>query len=635
MIGVPSNSNPNKNSAEFNALFAKLSGLKQKVSGIFSEEFISYIDDIIEKAEKLEDLRKGENIQASRDIRKITEGFTERIRELAGEAKRLEQMLIALQEQPPLMSAKFVRFVRYQEFGEGYKKVKIPVVDIINASGSSARVFVHPELDVSSVKYGQRVLVSAGNMTVMEILDEFEVIGQEAYIEALLEPDFEGRRVLVSEGQLDMKMVVHLSSSVADKEIEEGTRVLVDTRTSLVVEILPEHESRRYIVGEIPDVTFADIGGLDDIIQRIDEHIIWPIMYPEIWEKIDLESPKGFVLAGPPGVGKTMIAKALVNRLNEKLAEVHGKPVKGRFFHIAGPELQNKFVGETERIMREIFAQAAKNASSTSPSLIFFDEADALLPRRGSGISSDVEKTNVTQFTALMDGLEARNNIIVVLATNRSELLDPAVIRPGRSDFTIDVPRPNEEAAKAIFAKYIKPEWGQINPKYDEELYTPRDRNGDPRVDESGNMVKLYFNHNPKEAVKYLISKATARMYDPENRSNEFIHLRFTDHSEKVLRYGDFASGAMIKNIVDRAKKFSIRDHRTNEEELGIKLAHLYKAIEEVFSELRGPAGAGDPSTWLEIEGHARGKNIVAGGIKFLSNDESNPKDDDYEEAIL
>lgn len=631
MAEEPQIQNTQKNSKEFDVLIAISTELREKANGMLSEDFVRHIDDITEKADELETARKLQAQEASRDIQQNKLAYLNKIRELSIELNQLSRMLSALKEQPPLMSAKFVRFVRYHEIEEYGKKVKIPVVDIVNSSGSNARVFVHPELDVSNVKYGQRVLVSAGNMTIMEILQEFEVIGQEAYVEALLEPDFEGKRVLVSEGQLDMKIVAHLSSSVEDKEMEEGTRVLVDTKTSLVVEVLPEHESRRYIVGEIPNVTFSDIGGLDGIIARIDEHVIWPIIYPDVWEKIGLDSPKGFVLAGPPGVGKTMIAKALVNYLNEKLEEVHGKPVQGRFFHIAGPEIQNKYVGETERIMREIFAQAAKNASPLSPSLVFFDEADALFPRRGSGVSSDVEKTNVTQFTALMDGLETRSNIIVVLATNRPELLDPAVIRPGRSDFTVDVPRPNEEAAKAIFAKYIRPEWGQINPKYDQEVYIPKDKKGNTRVDDSGSDIKLYFGHKPQEVVDYLIAKATARMYDLDNPRNKFIKLKFRDYSEKTLRYGDFASGAMIKNIVDRAKRFSVHDHKVGGEELGITLVHLYKAIEEVFSELRGPSGAGDSSTWLEIEGHVRGNNVT--GIEFLSRDADDSDDD--EEPIL
>lgn len=453
----------------------------------------------------------------------------------------------------------FLRHAGYQEVEDALgKKHNIPIVHVRDMRGIEGKVPVVDEtIDSEKLRYGQRLefLSTQGPSPVMRALDEFNTSGSEANVVALMDHDYEGMRVMLAIGDMGENRVCRLSHNVADKNIGPGSRVLVDPTGTLVIEVLPEKESSRYLAAEIPTTTFADIGGLDHIAAQIEEDFIWPILHAELYKKAGLPSPRGCLLSGPPGTGKTMVARATANLIARQIEKTTGTKATSQFFYINGPALLNKYVGETERGIREIFKQARKVASLTTPAVIFIDEMDALFLTRGHGISSDVNLTIVPQFTAEMDGLEDRGNVIVIGATNRRELIDPAVVRPGRCDKIFEIPRPNAVGAKQIFAKYLLPTWDHINPRYDVEVYHPLDKRGNPKSQQYD------FKRDPRIVAEYLIDRAVERMYDVTIDKNEFIELVFYVDVIKrirkttILRYGDLASGALIANIVERAKK--------------------------------------------------------------------------------
>lgn len=547
--------------------------------------------------------------EAAGDFRRMSEQWQERFVQLEAEYARVVRIVHALRS-PPQGFVKFVRVVAAPQ-------EDLSIIDVIDQAGNYARVFLDEGIDPSTLRYGQRLITNEhGN--VVAALEEFEIVGEEGHVDSVLKNDHEGSRVLVSMGDMETKQVVHVAANVSPDALEDGNRVLVDTRRGLVVEALPRSESQRFLVEEIPDATFNDIGGLGEIIDEIQEDFVWPMMYPNVDEILGLSPLLGFVLEGPPGVGKTMIAKAIVNFLRDEIAKRHEGEVKSHFFHIRGSELLHWLLGRQEFLLRQLFEQAKRVASSTNPVVIFFDEIDALFPTRGSRISSSAEQTLVPQFTTLMDGLEARGNVIVIAATNRVDLLDRAILRAERFDRIVTVHRPGVEGAKEIFRKHLKPVWGQISPKYNIAMYrrSPFDQYGRPRE------AELRFNCDPEAVVEYLIDRAVARMYDPDEPKNRFVRLRYQGQARTeediILRYGDFSSGAVIAGVVKRAKRLSRREHLKDKKELGVELAHLYQAIERAFSEMRSPSISGDEYAWLAIEGHAR-TPIERGSVRFFN----------------
>lgn len=495
----------------------------------------------------------------------------------------------------------------------GYKKISVPsrtgeeeekeypVVDIRDSTGRDSRVLVlNEKIDPKTLQYGQRVLLLSNQIGhhVVEALGEFTITGREGYVQEMLSSDHEGPRVLVSYGDgFQEKLVAHIGANVAEETLEEGKRVLINPTDGRVVEVLPDSLSREYLMRELPDVRFENIGGHDEIIGRIEEEIAWPFLHPREYESLGLKPPKGILLVGPPGVGKTMIAKAIVNFLADFLRTQFGRDAQGHFFRVRGPELLNMWLGNTEGAMRRIFREAAKVASPDHPAVIFFDEAEALFPVRGSGISSDFGNQTVAQFNALLDGPEARENVVVILATNRRGLLDPAIARPGRLDKIINVPRPNAQAAEDIFKKHFKADWSQIHSKYDQPVYVSEDRQGRPRGEQ------YQFDNDPERARDYLISRAIARIYDSKDPRNKFFELRAGGVVRQTYRFGDFLSGADIAEIVNRAKFASFRAHKEKGEPLGVQTVYLFRAIESLFSEKYVPPDVFNLRQWLYTEG--------------------------------
>jgi proteasome-associated ATPase len=362
--------------------------------------------------------------------------------------------------------------------------------------------------------------------------------------------------------------------------------MLMDPRSWLLLEKLPRPEIEEVVLEEVPDVTYADIGGLDDQIEALTDAVELPYLHPELFAEHQLPAPKGILLYGPPGCGKTLIAKAVANSLAKKVGELRGNEnVRSYFLNIKGPELLNKYVGETERQIRLVFQRAREKADEGVPVIVFFDEMDSLFRTRGSGISSDMESTIVPQLLAEIDGVEALRDVIVIGASNREDLIDPAILRPGRLDVKIKIERPGEAAAQQIFARYL-----------------PAD------LPLNADDVEALGGGDPAKAVRVMIERTVAEMYraDDENR---FLEVTYQNGDKEVLYFRDFASGAMIENIVRRAKKLAIK-RVLGGETRGICLTDLLESIKQEYKENEDLPNTTNPDDWAKISGK-KGERIV------------------------
>jgi proteasome-associated ATPase len=381
----------------------------------------------------------------------------------------------------------------------------------------------------------------------------------------------------------DEERVIHLGPLRAE-ELRAGDNILLETRSGYACELLPKGKVEEALLEEVPDVTYEDIGGLDAQIEAIKDGIELPYLFPAEFAEHCLCPPKGILLYGPPGCGKTLIAKAVANNLARALEERTGEKTTSYFLNIKGPELLNKYVGETERRIREIFKRAKERANERTPVIIFFDEMDSLFRLRGSGISSDVEITVVSQFLAEIDGLEALANVIVIGASNRQDLIDPAVLRPGRLDLKIKIDRPDQEAAKDIFSKYLTPDL----PLHKDEL--------------------AEFGNNRDATVRHLIELAVKGMY-AETSESQFLEVTYARGQQEVLYFKDFASGAMMANVVSRAKKIALKRYIWGGEK-GICRDDLYAAIGAEFKENEELPNTANPDDWSRLSGR-QGDKIV------------------------
>jgi proteasome-associated ATPase len=451
-------------------------------------------------------------------------------------------------------------------------------VDVFHG-GRKIRVTVSPTIDVAELRRGQEVMLNEA-LNVVRAL-EFERHGDVVLLKEVLES---GDRALVV-GHTDEERVVMLAAPLLDGPIKPGDSLLVEPRSGWAYERVPKSEVEELVLEEVPDVDYSQIGGLVAQIESIRDAVELPFLHAELFKEHELRPPKGVLLYGPPGCGKTLIAKAVANSLAKKVAEVTGKG-EGRsyFLNIKGPELLNKYVGETERQIRLIFQRAREKAAEGTPVIVFFDEMDSIFRVRGSGVSSDVENTIVPQLLSEIDGVESLKNVVVIGASNREDMIDPAILRPGRLDVKIKIERPDAESARDIFSKYITPSL----PIHEDDL---REHGG-----------------SREGACAAMIQATVERMYSDDD-TNRFLEVTYANGDKEVLYFKDFNSGAMIENIVARAKKNAIKDF-LDVGAKGIRLSHLMGAIVDEFKENEDLPNTTNPDDWARISGK-KGERIV------------------------
>ncbi|HEY4411291.1 MAG TPA: proteasome ATPase, partial [Acidimicrobiia bacterium] len=427
-------------------------------------------------------------------------------------------------------------------------------IDVFTA-GRKMRVSLHPQIDSSELHKGQEVVLNESfNVVLARAID---LNGEVVTLKEVLE---DGKRALIV-GRADEERVVEMADGLQNEKLRAGDTLLMEGRSGLLVEKLPRPEVEELILEEVPDVAYEDVGGLDDQIEMIQDAVELPYLYAEHFTEHELPPPKGILLYGPPGCGKTLIAKAVANSLAKRVAERTGNTnTRSYFLNIKGPELLNKYVGETERQIRLIFQRAREKSDEGVPVIIFFDEMESLFRTRGSGISSDIESTIVPQLLSEIDGVESLKNVIVIGASNREDLIDPAILRPGRLDVKIKIERPNEEAAGQIFSRYLTPT-------------LPLD------ADE----VQRLGGGDESKAVQAMIERTVAEMYR-EDDDNRFLEVTYQNGDKEILYFKDFSSGAMIENIVRRAKKLAIKRVIAGEAG-GIRTADMLESIRQEYKE--------------------------------------------------
>jgi proteasome-associated ATPase len=444
--------------------------------------------------------------------------------------------------------------------------------------GRKLRVNVSPSVDLDHLFRGQEVMLNEA-LNVVAALD-YEQVGEVVMFKELLA---DGDRALVI-ASADEERVVRLAEPLRNDTIRAGDSLLLDTRAGYVYEKVPKSEVEELVLEEVPDIDYSSIGGLKGQIEAIQDAVELPYLHPELFKEHQLRPPKGVLLYGPPGCGKTLIAKAVANSLAKKVAARTGQEGKSYFLNIKGPELLNKYVGETERHIRLVFQRAREKASAGTPVIVFFDEMDSLFRTRGSGVSSDVENTIVPQLLSEIDGVELLENVLVIGASNREDMIDPAILRPGRLDVKIKIERPDAESARDIFSKYLIAEL----PLHPEDL--------------------AEFGGDREACVAAMIQATVERMYT-ETEENRFLEVTYANGDKEVLYFKDFNSGAMIQNIVDRAKKMAIKDFLDHAQR-GLRVSHMLQACLDEFKENEDLPNTTNPDDWARISGK-KGERIV------------------------
>lgn len=451
-------------------------------------------------------------------------------------------------------------------------------VDILNA-GRKLRVTVSPEVEKNQLVVGREVILNDA-LNIVEV-HSFEEVGEVVTLKEVLT---DGIRAVVV-GRTDEEKIARLAQPLMDQKIRAGDSLMLDPKNNVLFEKIPKSEVEELVLEEVPDVDYNDIGGLNRQIEQIRDAVEMPYLHKELYFEHQLKAPKGILLYGPPGCGKTLIAKAVANSLAKKVSERTGQTdTKSFFLNIKGPELLNKYVGETERHIRQIFQRAREKANSGTPVIVFFDEMDSLFRTRGSGVSSDIENTIVPQLLSEIDGVEALENVIVIGASNREDMIDPAILRPGRLDVKIKIERPDLEAAREILSKYLTADL----PIHPDDL-------NEHGVDR-------------ETAINQMIDVAVNKMYS-QSEENRFIEVTYANGDREVLYFKDFNSGAMLENIVSRAKKDAIKDFLATGVK-GISVSHLVNACYEEFRENEDLPNSTNPDDWARISGK-KGERIV------------------------
>ena len=494
-------------------------------------------------------------------------GQNEKLRQALAEAR---EYITALREEVDKLTAPPATYAIYLSTNED------GTVNVL-AQGRKVKVNAHPSIVVPSLRPGQELILNEG-------LNIIDVAGYEIQGEVvILKEQLDGERAIVTL-RADEDKVGVIADPLRATRLKIGDHILMDAKSGYLLERLPKSEVEDLSLEEVPDIGYDDIGGLGAQIETIKDAVELPYLYAEYYKEHQLSPPKGVLLYGPPGCGKTMIAKAVANNLAEKISEKRGEKIQGYFLNIKGPELLNKYVGETERKIREIFVKAKEKANEDVPVVVFFDEMDALFRTRGTGISSDVESTIVPQLLAEIDGVEGLRNVIVIGASNRQDLIDPAILRPGRLDVKIKIERPDQSGATDIFKKYLTTEL----PIAESEVRS------------AGGL---------EAAVDAMTATVVDAMYRAADE-NRFLEVTYANGEKELLYFRDFASGAMIESIVRRAKKLALKRY-INRGDKGITSTDLVTAVREEFKENEDLPNTSNPDDWAKIAGR-KGDRIVA-----------------------
>ncbi|MEP6598052.1 MAG: proteasome ATPase [Actinomycetota bacterium] len=532
------------------------------------------------------ELLRAKVAESPRHMRILEDRVSEAQARVASLGERNERLAETLREARDQMVALKEEIDRLAQPPSGYgvflEAFEDGTVDIFT-SGRKLRVAVSPEVTVPDLRHGQEVMLNEA-MNVVAARGH-ERAGEVVMLKEILQG---GDRALVI-GHTDEERVVHLADVLRSQPLRVGDSLLLETRSSYAYERVPKSEVEELVLEEVPDIDYTDIGGLSKQIEAIRDAVELPFLHADLFREHELRPPKGILLYGPPGCGKTLIAKAVANSLAKQVEKVRGENTDGShpksyFLNIKGPELLNKYVGETERHIRLVFQRAREKASEGTPVIVFFDEMDSIFRTRGSGVSSDVENTIVPQLLSEIDGVEGLENVIVIGASNREDMIDPAILRPGRLDVKIKIERPDAEAARDIFSKYIT---------------TTLPIHSDDLAEHGGNV---------EGTVAGMIQHTVERMYT-ESEENRFLEVTYANGDKETLYFKDFNSGAMIQNIVDRGKKMAIKDllmtgHR------GLRMQHLLAACVDEFRENEDLPNTTNPDDWARISGK-KGERIV------------------------
>ena len=530
------------------------------------------------------ELLRAKVAESPRHIRALEDRLAEAQARAASLGERNERLAETLREARDQMVALKEEIDRLAQPPSGYgvflMRYDDGTVDIFTG-GRKLRVAVSPDVEVAELQHGQEVMLNEA-MNVVAARGH-ERAGEVVMLKELLEG---GDRALVI-GHTDEERIVHIADILREQPLRVGDSLLLEPRSAYAYERVPKSEVEELVLEEVPDVDYADIGGLARQIEAIRDAVELPFLHAELFREHELRPPKGILLYGPPGCGKTLIAKAVANSLAKQVEKTQGDGdghAKSYFLNIKGPELLNKYVGETERHIRLVFQRAREKASEGTPVIVFFDEMDSIFRTRGSGVSSDVENTIVPQLLSEIDGVEGLENVIVIGASNREDMIDPAILRPGRLDVKIKIERPDAEAARDIFSKYIT----RTLPIHADDL-----------AEHGGNV---------DATVSDMIQHTVERMYS-EAEENRFLEVTYANGDKETLYFRDFNSGAMIQNIVDRGKKMAIKDLLTTGQR-GLRMQHLMAACVDEFRENEDLPNTTNPDDWARISGK-KGERIV------------------------
>ncbi len=551
--------------------------LRQVVAAL--EEEVSYLRRRVKQAPE-----RAEDLQAE-----LTR-TRERLDRAASQNDKLSQLLEEARQQLGVLREEVEKLTSPpNNFGTVLQVNTDGTVDVLTGN-RKLRVAAQPNVEVKKLSVGQEVLLNEA-FNVIDVR-HYEPAGD---VQRIRETLADGRVVVIAHG--DEERVLQRSEVMRDVFVRAGDYVRIDNKTGLVLEKMERPEVEELVLEEVPDITYREVGGLADQIEQIRDTVELPYLHRDLFREYSLEPPKGILLYGPPGCGKTLIAKAVANSLAKKVSERTGDPdVRSYFLNIKGPELLNKWVGETERQIRLIFQRAKEKSDQGVPVIVFFDEMDSLFRTRGTGISSDVESTIVPQLLSELDGVESLKNVVVIGASNREDLIDPAILRPGRLDVKIKINRPGTVAAHEIFKIYLQDDV----PLNSEELEE--------------------FGGTPVDYIDKMIHETVEHMY-AETEDNQFLEVTYANGDREILFFKDFASGAMIENIVRRAKKDAIK-RKISGGEPGVKASDLRKAIKQEFREHEDLPNTTNPDDWAKISGK-KGERIIYVRTLVGGDDES------------